>query len=112
MLEPEGRQSADVLGPGLVALSDELVQRRVHIDRVPKHDQIDHESERAELVLLTFAVALAKLAFTTRPSSWSARASWVGRSLVWSVRVRPAARTTPSSASRRGVADHPSAGAI
>src|SRR5450755_1107741 len=62
MLEHEGRQPGDVLGPGLVALSDELVQRRVHVDRVPKQDQIDHESERAELVLLTFAVALAQLA--------------------------------------------------
>jgi hypothetical protein len=30
-LSPRGGQPGDVLGPGLVALSDELVQRRVHI---------------------------------------------------------------------------------
>ena len=56
MLEPEGRKLCDILGPDLKTLRCELLQRRVHIDRVPEDDQIDRQSERAELVLLTFSV--------------------------------------------------------
>jgi len=48
-----------------VTLRHELVQRRVHVDRVPEHDQIDRQSERPELVLLPFAVSLAQLAAPT-----------------------------------------------
>jgi len=61
MLEPEGRKSSNVLVPDLVPLRHELVQRRVHVDRVPEHDQIDRQPERAQLVLLTLSVTLAQL---------------------------------------------------
>lgn len=34
----------------------------VHVDRVPENDDVYHEAERAKLVLLAFAIALAQLA--------------------------------------------------
>ena len=37
------------------------MQRRVHIDRVPEHDDVDHQTEGAELVFLAFAIALPQL---------------------------------------------------
>ena len=129
--KPERREPGDVLGADVVALGAELVERRVHVDRVPEHDDVDHQPERAELVLLAFAVALAQLAALAveddagelvaalaaveldqdappvglvvdearagrasspaGPSSSSARASFVGRSFVWSVRISPPA---------------------
>src|SRR3954452_17590168 len=60
--EAQGREPGDVFGPDLVSLGAELVDRRIHVDRVPEHDEVDHEPKRAELVLLAFAVALAELA--------------------------------------------------
>src|SRR3954462_7768242 len=59
VLEVQGREPGDVFGPDLVCLGAELVDRRIHVDRVPEHDEVDHEPKRAELVLLAFAVALA-----------------------------------------------------
>src|SRR3954452_7712026 len=60
--EAQGREPGDVFGPDLVSLGAELVDRRIHVDRVPEHDEVDHEPKRAELVLLALAVALAELA--------------------------------------------------
>ena len=62
MLEAQGREPGDVCGPDLVSLGAELVDRRIHVDRVPEHDEVDHEPKRTELVLLALAVALAELA--------------------------------------------------
>src|SRR3954469_3028497 len=58
----KGREPGDVFGPDLVSLGAELAERRIHVDRVPEHDEVDHEPNRAELVLLALAVALAELA--------------------------------------------------
>ena len=52
-LEAEWRQAGDVL-PGLTTFSPELGQGRVHTQRVPEHDDVDHWAERAELVFLAF----------------------------------------------------------
>src|SRR3954449_11581671 len=62
VLEAQGREPGDVFGPDLVSFGAELAERRIHVDRVPEHDEVDHEPKRAELVLLAFAVALAELA--------------------------------------------------
>jgi hypothetical protein len=40
----------------------QLLQRRLHIDCVPEHDHVDDESQRSQLVLLSFLVALAQFA--------------------------------------------------
>jgi hypothetical protein len=42
-----------------------LVEGRFDIDRIPQHNHIDHESQRAQLILLPFPVALAQLAALT-----------------------------------------------
>jgi hypothetical protein len=44
-----------------VTLYAKLIQCRLHIDRIPQNDYVDDEPESTELVLLTFAVALAQL---------------------------------------------------
>ena len=62
MLEPERRQTSNVSGEHLVALGAEPIERGVHVDRVPQHHEVDHDAERAEMVYLPFAVALAQLA--------------------------------------------------
>jgi hypothetical protein len=62
MLVAERREPRDVLGFGVMSFSPELAERGIHVDGVPEHDEVDHEPERAELVLLAFAVALAQLA--------------------------------------------------
>ena len=62
MFEPERQQAVDVFGFDVIARGYELVQGGVHIDCVPEHDEIDHQSERPELVLLPFAIALAQFA--------------------------------------------------
>ena len=48
MFEPERRQAVDVFGFDVIARGYELVQGGVHIDCVPEHDEIDHQSERPE----------------------------------------------------------------
>jgi hypothetical protein len=35
-----------------------LIERRIHIERVPQHANIDDQSQRAELILLPFTIAL------------------------------------------------------
>ena len=40
----------------------ELLERGVHVDGVPQHDAVEHQAERAELVLHPLAVALVQLA--------------------------------------------------
>ncbi len=62
MVEPERRQPGYILWAHLEAFGTELVQRGVHVDRVPENDDVYHEAERAKLVLLAFAIALAQLA--------------------------------------------------
>lgn len=57
--EAKRRQAGHVRGVHLDALGAELSEGRVHVDRVSEHNDVDHEAERAELVLLALAVALA-----------------------------------------------------
>jgi hypothetical protein len=45
-----------------VALGAELAERGVHVDGVPQHDAVDHQPERAELVLHPVVVSLVQLA--------------------------------------------------
>ena len=59
MLEAERGQAGDVLGPDVEAFGTKLVEYGVHVDRVPQHDEVDDDAERAELIFLAFAVALA-----------------------------------------------------
>jgi hypothetical protein len=59
---PERRQAGDILRPDLVALGAQLAHCRVHVDRIPEHDEIDDQPEGAKLVFLALTIALAKLA--------------------------------------------------
>src|SRR5262245_10488434 len=62
VLMSERRQAGHILAPDLEALLAELPQRRVHVDGVPEHDDVDDQTERAQLVLLPLAIPLAQLA--------------------------------------------------
>jgi hypothetical protein len=62
VLGAERGEAGDVLVAHRVALGAEAVQRRVRVEGVPERGDVDHEAERAELVLLALAVALAQLA--------------------------------------------------
>jgi hypothetical protein len=62
VLETEGRQPGNVVGQDLVSLGPELIERRIHVNGVPEHDEVDDESERTKLVLLSLAIALAQFA--------------------------------------------------
>src|ERR1019366_6701467 len=50
----------DVLGPDVEAISPEAIERGVHVDRVPQDDEVDDETKRAELVFLSFPIALSQ----------------------------------------------------
>src|SRR3954468_11042420 len=39
VLEAQGREPGDVFGPNLVSFGAELAERRIHVDRVPEHDE-------------------------------------------------------------------------
>lgn len=45
----------------LEALLAKLTQRRIHVDRVPEHNHVDDQSERAELILLALPIPLPQL---------------------------------------------------
>ena len=67
-VEPEWGQSGDILVAQVVPLAAKLIQRRVHVDRVPEDDDVHHQAEGAELVLLALAVALSQFAaFAVEP---------------------------------------------
>ncbi len=65
VVEAERRQPCHVLVAHVVALGAEPVQRCVHVDRVPENDDVHNQAERAELVLLAFAIALPQLTALT-----------------------------------------------
>ena len=44
-LVPARRQAGHILVPDLEVLIAELPQRRVHVDRVPEHDDVDDKTE-------------------------------------------------------------------
>jgi hypothetical protein len=54
------RQASDVFWFDTVAFGHEVAENGVHIDRVPEHDEIDHESECPQLVFLALAVTLSQ----------------------------------------------------
>jgi hypothetical protein len=60
VLEAERRQPGNIVGQYLVPLGPELIERRIHVNGVPEHDEVDDESERTKLVLLSLAIAQAQ----------------------------------------------------
>ena len=62
MLVAKGRQTGRVGVVHWVALGAELGDGGVGVAGVPQGDGVEHQAERAELVFLAFAVALAELA--------------------------------------------------
>jgi hypothetical protein len=48
----------DVLGIDRQTVSPKVVQREAHVTGVPHHDCIQDQTERTELILLTFAIRL------------------------------------------------------
>ena len=70
-LVPARRQAGHILVPDLEVLIAELPQRRVHVDRVPEHDDVDDKTERAQLVLLPLAIPRSspRLRWKTAPAA-------------------------------------------
>ena len=52
MLVDEGRESPDIGVRNCVSIGLQLAQYRIHVARVPEHDRIDDEAQRAELIFL------------------------------------------------------------
>jgi hypothetical protein len=65
VVEPERRRPGYVFVAHVKTFRAELVQHCVHVDCVPEHNDVHHQAERAKLVLLSFAIALAQLAALT-----------------------------------------------
>jgi len=55
----ERREAFEVFVGDLPAAGSEVADRVVHVLRVPEDEDVEREAERAELVLLAFAVGLA-----------------------------------------------------
>lgn len=55
----ERREAFEVFVGDLPAAGSEVADRVVHVLRVPEDEEVAREAERAELVLLAFAVGLA-----------------------------------------------------
>jgi hypothetical protein len=62
VVEAKRRKPGPVLVAPVKALGAELVQCRVHVDRIPEHDSVHHQTQGPELVLLPFAVTLPQFA--------------------------------------------------
>src|SRR5438093_594656 len=65
VLENEWREPCHVFRLDGVPLFFQLLESGIHIDRIPKHDDVDDKPKGSELILLTFAITLAKLASPT-----------------------------------------------
>ncbi len=53
----------------LRSFSLQLLQRCVDVERIPKNDDVDHEPECSELVLLAFPITLPQFSATTMKNS-------------------------------------------
>ena len=58
----ERREAGDVFVADIESFCPQLGKGRIHINGVPQDDGVDDQPERAELVFLTFAVALPQFA--------------------------------------------------
>ncbi len=59
---PQWGEAGDILGFRLDALAAQMGQRRVHVQSVPEHHHVDHQTQRPKLIFLSLTVALADLA--------------------------------------------------
>ena len=57
MLVFKGREAANALGIGRGAFSAEVLQRSVHVNQIPKDEDVQDEPEGAELVFLANTLA-------------------------------------------------------
>ena len=57
MLVDERRESPGIGVRNCVSIGLQLTQYRIHVARVPEHDRIDDEAQRAELIFLPLFVA-------------------------------------------------------
>ena len=58
----EGREPGDVGRVGLIPVGDGVVEGGLDVDGLSQHDDVDHEAQGAQLVLLTGLIVLAQLA--------------------------------------------------
>ena len=58
---PSG-ESGDEGGVGVVPVGGEVVEGGLNVDGLPQHKDVDHDSERVELVFLPDLIVLAELA--------------------------------------------------
>lgn len=45
-----------ILVPDFEAFLTKLPERSIHVNRIPKHDDVDNQAERAELIFLTLTI--------------------------------------------------------
>ena len=57
VLVDERRESPGIGVRNCVSIDLQLTQYRIHVARVPEHDRIDDEAQRAELIFLPLFVA-------------------------------------------------------
>src|SRR5947209_18567032 len=61
MLETQRSKPLHILWPNLLPVVAQFVQRILYVPGVPQNDHVDHKPQRAQLILLTLAIALTKL---------------------------------------------------
>jgi hypothetical protein len=54
----ERREPGDVFGCHGLSPSPKGLKCRIHVDGIPEHDDVEHQSRRTKLILLTFAIPL------------------------------------------------------
>ena len=62
MFVDEGLQPCDIFIAHQKAFLPQWLQRRIHVDRIPQDDDVDHQPKRTQLILLALAVTLAQFA--------------------------------------------------
>lgn len=62
MLKHDGRKPHHIFGLQGISFASKLLQCCIHIDRVPKGYDVDHEPQSSELIFLSLPVMLAQLA--------------------------------------------------
>jgi len=59
VVEHQWRQPSDILGSDWEAFPCQLLDGGLDVQRIPEHDDIEDQAQRAQLVFLPFPIALA-----------------------------------------------------
>jgi len=58
VIEEKRRKSCHIFSIQGISFASKLLQHRIHVGRVPQCDDVDDESQRTELVFLSFSIML------------------------------------------------------